>query len=287
MVWSTKRNRAACARGWDDEPGHLLTCSDKPDTSLQQQAALMASQVSADQLAWGKQIYADQAPARADAQALATKVGNAQLETMGLQNALANKTQAYQENTFQPIEKKIAADAIGYDTPARRELEAGNAMSDADTQFGLADAQAQRDAAARGVSDPTGGNMGVAMARGAILKAASRSAAGNDARRKVETVGAAKMADAANLGRGIASSQGTQAGLALAAGNNAVANTNAGFIPGQQAAQTMNSTYAGAQSGLANAGQMYGDISKQQAAASAGDAQGLGSAIGTGAALIL
>ncbi len=74
--------------------------------------------------------------------------------------------------------------------------------------------------------------------------------------------------DAANLGRGLASSQATSAGLALTAGNNSASNAaSTGGITAQGAA-LMNSGYSGAQQGLSNAAQTYGAIAKTQAQSS-------------------
>jgi hypothetical protein len=65
------------------------------------------------------------------------------------------------------------------------------------------------------------------MARQAIQEAAAKAAAGNTARTNTETVGSAKMMDAAGIGRGVISNQATQAQIGLNSGNSSVNNANA------------------------------------------------------------
>src|SRR5262249_47611972 len=137
------------------------------------------------------------------------------------------------KTTFQPIEAKIAADAMAYDTPARREAAAAAAGAD----VGMA-ADAQRQATMRTMERsgamPSSGRVMAMQGAIDIGTAKAKVAAQNKARSDVETIGAAKMADAAGLGRGVVTNQAMQAQLGVTAGNSSVAN---GTTPLQVAAQ--------------------------------------------------
>jgi hypothetical protein len=87
---------------------------------MQQAAAMKMSELSAEQLAWAKQVYAETAPDRAAATQRANAVSDAQLESMDTQTALAKDYADYNKSTFRPLEQGIVADAAGYDTPERR-----------------------------------------------------------------------------------------------------------------------------------------------------------------------
>ena len=243
-------------------------CSpDAPDTSKQQEAALQMSQLSKEQLEWAKQIYAETAPDRANAIQRANAVSDAQLESMNTQTALAKDYDAYNKSTFRPLEQGIVADASTYDTPERREAEAAKATAGVEMSLASQRGATMREQERAGVNPASGkiaAMQGVMDLGAAKLKAGAASAA----RTQVETVGQARKMDAANLGRGLASSQATSAGLALTAGNNSASNAaSTGGITAQGAA-LMNSGYSGAQQGLSNAAQTYGAIANTQAQSS-------------------
>lgn len=89
------------------------------------------------------------------------------------------------------------------------------------------------------------------------LSAASMKAgAENNLRTQVETIGAARKADAANL----ASNQAISAGISLNQGNSAVANGQVPLAVAQGGVAMMNGGYAGAQGGLPGAASTYGMI---------------------------
>ena len=244
-----------------------MCSSDAPDTSKQQEAALQMSQLSKEQLDWAKQIYGETAPDRANAIQRANAVSDAQLESMNTQTALAKDYDAYNKSTFRPLEQGIVADAQTYDTPERREAEAAKATAGVEMSLANARGATMREQERAGVNPASGkiaAMQGVMDLGAAKLKAGAASAA----RTQVETVGQARKMDAANLGRGLASSQATSAGLALTAGNNSAGNAaSTGGITAQGAA-LVNSGYSGAQQGLSNAAQTYGAIANTQAQSS-------------------
>lgn len=234
-----------------------------PDMTAQNALAAQQVNISNESLNWAKQIYAETAPERKEATSRAIEVSNAQMEAMRKQSALTDEYAAYQKETFQPLEKAIVAEAQAYDTPERREAKAVAASADVDMQVANQRAATQREMGRNGVN-PSSGKM-IAMQGVMDLGAAKlRVGAANTARDKVETIGAAKMADAANLGRGLSSSQATSAGIALNQGNSSV---NNGQLPGVIAGQgnaIMTGGFSGAQSGLGQAGNTYGNITQAQ-----------------------
>lgn len=243
-----------------------------PDMTAQNTAAASQAAMSAEQLAWTKQIYADSAPERAAATARANVVSDASLESMRKQSALADDYANYQATTFRPLEKGIVADASAYDTPERRAAESADVMAKVGTQFDIQRGTARREAAAAGV-DPSSGNFASRTGMLDITQAAQQAGAGNAAVKQVETIGAAKKMDAASLGRNLASNQATSAGIALNAGNVASGHAQVPGAVTAQGAALMNTGFNGAQGGLANAANTYGSISRAQAGA--GDNSGM------------
>lgn len=258
-----------------------MCSSDAPDTSGANAAAVQQAALSKEQLDWAKEIYKETAPDRANAIQRANQVSDAQLDAMKDQSALTKDYADYNKNTFRPLEQGIVADATGYDTPERRAAESANAMAGVSSQFDIQRASMARDAAARGV-DPSSGNFAASMGSTGVTEAASKASAGNLASKQVETIGQARKMDAANLGRNLASNQATSAGVALNQGNSSVANAQ---VPGAVTAQgnaMMTSGYAGAQAGLAGAGQTYNGIAsiQQKAAENSGMFGALGTMAG-------
>ncbi|WP_225784653.1 hypothetical protein [Xenophilus sp. Marseille-Q4582] len=242
--------------------------------------AMSQAKLSAEQLAWAKELYAAEAPARDYATDLANQVSAAQLAQSQSQTRMAEEAYQDYKTNYQPLEQQLIQDARSYDTEDRREAEAGRAMADVSQQFTAAGEAAIRDMQRSGVNPSDGKMLG---ARQALVaqEALARTAAANTARRQVETVGAAKMADAANLGRGIASSQATNASLALQQGNSAVGNASAALAAGQSGAGLVQGAYGTAIQGMGAAGNAFGNISAAQGAASA--QKGANTAAGVGA----
>lgn len=256
--------------------------SKAPDTSGQNAAALQQAQLSREQLDWAKQIYAETAPEREQATKLATEISQAQLDAMRKQSTLADDAADFYNDTFKPIEQRLATEAENYDTPQRREAEAADAMGKVGSQFDVARASMAREASARGVN-PNSGNFAASMGTMATQEAAAKAATGNAATKQVETMGYARRMDAAGLGRGQVSNQATSAGIALNQGNSSVGNARAVGDITAQGNQIMTQGYAGAQGGLAGAASTYGkaaELGKQDNSAMWG---AVGSAVGTAA----
>lgn len=238
-------------------------CSSSPDTTGINRAAEQNVQLSKDALDWYKTIYADEAPDRAAASATAREQSALQRQ-LSLQSLSTQQDERDRyKSTFQPIEAKIAADALNYDTPQRREQEAGQAMADVDSQLALQRDGMNRDLSARGV-DPGSGNAMLALSRQGVMGATAKAAAGNTARQRIETVGAAKMMDAAGIGRGVIGNQATQAQIGLQSGNSSI---NAAGYPvnlAQNAGAQVGQGFNTAIQANTSAGSLYGQAANIQ-----------------------
>lgn len=192
---------------------------------------------------------------------------------------------------FRPAESKYVGDAMGYDTPERRELEAQKAGAMVQSQFGKSNEQAIRDLSRAGLVAPNAdlinGTRGVSLARAATMAGAM-----NQARTRVEDTGAARVENVAKFGRGlpgtgIAADQvalsGAGAGASTLMGANAagIAAGNAGLPGWQGAAQTgIGIANANNSANMANYNAQLGAWGQQQNANAAG-AAGFGQLVGT------
>jgi hypothetical protein len=260
---------------------HRLQCSDAPDMSGANAAALEQAQLSRDQLEWVKGIYEAEAPARDEARQRANAVSDQQMASSQLQDQVTRESLDHYRTTFKPIEQKLAQQALEYDTPERRAQASGQAMADVGTQADIAREGMVRELASRGV-DAGSGNVVAALARGGVAEAAAKAAAGNQASNLVETTGHAYLSDAANLGRNIASSQGTTAGIALNAGNSSVGNSQTALNTGTNGVGMVQGSYSTAINGIGQSANTLTNIGKVQADTAASNSQGLGSLAGAG-----
>jgi len=240
-----------------------MCCSDPADTSGMNRAAEANAAISKEALAWYKQAYADQAPARAEAEARAGKVADAQVEAMNTATAQAKDLDAYNKTTFRPLEQKIVGDAQAFDTPARRMQAAAEAAADVD-QSAAATRQASDIALARsGVAPGSARALQVAEDNaGAVVKA--RAGAMTGAVRSIEQQGYARQMDAAALGKGIASNQATQQQIATTAGTAGVQSGNAALGAAQSGNATMQTGFQTGISGATAAGNLYGQAAQVQ-----------------------
>ncbi|UUC95605.1 hypothetical protein [Comamonas sp. C11] len=241
--------------------------STKVDTSGQNAAALMQAQLSKEQLEWAKQIYGETADERATATAIADQVSRSQLEAQNLQNKVAQAGYEDYTSTYRPLEQKLVADAQAYDTPERRAAEAAAASADVETSIAAQRGATMRAMERSGVNPASGKVMAMAGALD-IGAAKAKAGAANAAMKTVEQQGYARRMDAANLGRNIASAQGTSASIASQLGSNAVGSAGAGLSAATSGQGVLNSGFAGAQAGLAGAANTYSQINQNKIAAS-------------------
>lgn len=230
-------------------------CSDTPEPDpLIGQAAKANADIAKEALDWYKQKDADAAPLRDQATRIALDQAQAQTDAQRKATALSDE-QAARAKTFQPAEDKLLADAMGYDTPERRAQVSGQAMADVGTQADIARAGGIRLASARGI-DVNSGNFTAGLQKSAVQEAAAKAAAGNQAALQTEQIGAAKLADAAAIGRGVVSNSAAQTQLALQAGNAAVGNAATPVTLGNQSTQVTGQGFNTAIQGNNSAGNL-------------------------------
>lgn len=253
-----------------------------PDTSGMNQAAQSEAALSKEQLDWSKQIYADTAPDRAKATQIAFDQADLQTQAARKQLAAADDTLNYQNTTFRPVEQKLASDAMAYDTPARREAAAAAARADTEQELAGQRMASERAMERSGVTPGSGRSMAM---QGMMDIGATKLKVGaaNTARTQVEQMGTAKLADVANLGRNIASSQVAQVQSGIQAGSAATANGQVPVNVAGAGAGLMQQGFSGAQQSMASSGSLYGSIAGVQNAANANTnatMSGFGSAVG-------
>jgi hypothetical protein len=219
-----------------------------PLAAAQQETGDQAYQLGIEQLAWSREQWGEQYELIQDIVDVQLPIfqQQAQMAAQGMDAYLAGMDQSMQiaaenhaiamqdrdryERVFQPMEDELIAEAQGFDSQARRSMEAGRAQAD------VARAQeAQRQSAMRQLEsvgvDPTQTRYAALDAGIRTQQAAAQAAAGNAARQQTENVGRALRADVLNIGRGMPSQAAASYGLAL---QGAGQGTNAG-LAGQQA----------------------------------------------------
>ena len=257
-----------------------LEGGDAPDTTKQQEAALMTANLSKEQLDWAKQIYEETAPDRAAAQERANRLSDLQFEQMQRSGQMAETELERYNQTFRPIEQSIAQEALTFDTEGKKAQAAGEAIADVTQGFSAARDQGMRQMQRMGVN-PNDGRSAALQTQTNAAQALAQAQAANSARKQVETQGWARRMDAAGLGRGVVSNQATQASMAAQLGNSALNASNSGLAAGQSGAAIMQGGYQGAISGMNSAGNQYGNIAATQAQADA--ANNANTAAGVGA----
>lgn len=256
---------------------HLDMGPDAPDTSRQDAIAAEMQKLTAEQWDWVKKEYETAAPDRAAAAATARQVADRQLTAMDQQIALTEGYSQDRDTLYRPLEQKIVTDANEYDTPARREAKADQAVADVGMQLENARQSQTRNQQRMGVNP----NSGAALALNnqmSLGEATAKAGAANTAREQTELQGYARRLDAANLGRGSASSQATSAGIATQTGNSAVGNAQVPNATNNQGIGVVQGGANGALSGMSGAAGIYQNSSNLKA--QAGDNSGLFGALG-------
>ncbi|MDP2005525.1 MAG: hypothetical protein Q8K45_07585 [Rubrivivax sp.] len=243
--------------GYMARSGLLLHCSDAPNTDGMNAAAVMSAQLGQEALDWYKAKDAEAKPLRDAAGAKAIEVADQQLASSKANDALAADYANYNKTTFRPLEQGIVADAAAFDTPERRQAAADEAMAGVNSGAAAMRSARARALAASGINPGSVRSM-AALDGQDVEQASALSSASFNARKGVETTGFARKMDAASLGRGLASSQATSAGLALTAGNNAVGNAQAPVTMANQGTATHGAGFNTAIQGQGQAGGLYG-----------------------------
>lgn len=150
---------------------------------------------------------------------------NATTQFGAANDAYGRAREAYEsyDQNFAPINERIATDALGYDTPERRDAAAAQMQADIGSAADAARTTLARDVQSRG-GDVNSGNFAAGLSGLALREAAAKATGGNQARQNVEDTGALRLSQAAGLGQSIANQGNAQTQLGLGLGNSAVSN---------------------------------------------------------------
>lgn len=242
-----------------------------PDNSGINAAALAQAEMSKEQLAFIRSVYAESAPDRAVAAAAGVRQSALQEKAQGQQIALTDKYAAQQDKQF-GYEDTIRADAAAYDSSERQEANAATAMATVQSSMDNAQAQASRNLERMGVNPGSGKALALAGQLG-IQKAAALAGAANKARLDTQAQGYARKMDSANLGRNLASNQATSANASMNLGNSSVSNAQIPLAVANSGAAMMNSGFSGAGHLNSSAGSLYGQSAQITNAANAQGSQ--------------
>jgi hypothetical protein len=261
--------------------GYVARCKDTPDYSGINEAAKANAEVAREALAYYKERDQQNRPLMEEAARVAVDTARQQ-QGIAQQNAdISTDYWNYQKDTFRPLEQGLVSDAQNYDTTARRDAAAAEGVADVGMQAELARQAQTRNQQRMGVNPSSGKAMALQGQMG-IAEAAAKAGAANSGRDKVELQGYARRMDAANLGRGLASSQATSAGVALNAGNSAVGNAGVPLTQANQATATMGQGFNTAIQGNNSAGNLYGQAAEVQQAANNASMEVFGTLAGAG-----
>jgi hypothetical protein len=185
-----------------------------PVANASREAAEYSYALGKEQLAWAKEQYASD-------KAVSDKVVNSFLEASDTNAATAAKDRARYEQTYQPLEDKLAADAGDYANGTRRDLEMGRAQANVAQQMNAQRTASMQRLADFGV-DPTSLKSQSLDRNFSVQQGAASAAAGNQASQVVDATGRALRSEAINVGRGYPGQIAGQYGTALQSGSGAV-----------------------------------------------------------------
>jgi hypothetical protein len=233
-------------------------------------ATAAASEVAKGQLAlskealdWYKKTYADEAPIRQAAADRQNAISDAQLKGMNFAIGQAEELDAYNKATFRPVEQRLVQEAQAYDTPERRMAAAASAAADQDVSA-AATRQANDRALARAGVAP-GSAKALAVAEDAALgQSVARGSSMTNAVRQTEQQGYARLADVANLGKGIATQQATQQGIATSTGNSSANTAGQALGSATSGSGLMSSGFNTAINANNSAGNLFNSVASSQ-----------------------
>lgn len=265
-----------------------------PDPNIGR-AAMKQAETGQQWLDFAKEQFAVGNERQAEIDALTKEVTTAQLEGMRSSNERADQQWQRYLDVFQPAQDEFIEEARNWASPERQAELAAEARADVMAGAQGARQQTQRQMASMGISPTSGRYAGIERANN-LNTALASAGAQNNARSQVRSQGLALKEGIANMGQGAISTSAQQVGLGLNSGNSATGNMNAANAQWQGNNQIMGQGFQGAMAGYAGQANtlnnLYGNQlnawSAQQQANStnaAGLMSGLGSLVGSGAAL--
>jgi len=258
-------------------------------------AAMKQAEIASQWLDFAKKQFGEANKRQEGIDALTKQVTRAQLDSMTSSNQRADEMWKRYREVFQPAQDEFIKEASNWASAKRQAEVAAEAKADVMANAAAAQGQNQRAMASMGVSPTSGRYAGIDRAN-ATNTALAAAGAQNQARNQVRTQGLALKEGIANMGQGATSTSAQQVGLGLNSGNSAVGNIGAANAQWQGNNQIMGQGFQGAMAGYAGQANtlnnLYGNqlnawSAQQQAnsASAAGLMSGLGSLVGSGAAL--
>jgi hypothetical protein len=185
------------------------------------------------------------------------EISAAQKKIMADTAKRAEEYAAYERETFRPLEKRLVAEAEGYDTAAKREELASQGMADVASAYQVQRQQALDTMAKYGIN-PNSARFAAINAQLGQGEAAARAGVATKSRIAAEEMGRARLYDAAALGRGLASNATAAAGTASQVGTAA---SGSYMAPAEYMGKAYGQTgqmLGGASSSFGTAGNIYG-----------------------------
>ena len=182
-----------------------------PIIEAQTAQAQKANQLADDQLEWAKSQAENNS---AITNQVIQQSSNAQKES----NQAAVDDRSRYENTFQPLEDKLIADARSYASPERQQEEMGKAQATVAQQFDAARAAATRHLESFGV-DPSSTRAQALDVGSRMSEAAAKAGAGNVAQNQTEATGRQLEGAALNIGRQLPGQATGERYMGVMAGN--------------------------------------------------------------------
>jgi hypothetical protein len=161
------------------------------------------------------------APQRDAVRTAANRIGNQQLGLADAQYRQYGEDASTVRSSVRPLQQQIMTQAMNYDTPARREQMAGEAIANTGSQIQASQNQMMRQQASMGVDPSSGASLALAR-RSAVLGGAAQAAAGNAARLSVEDGGFARGVAASGIGQQISGDMRANGQSSMAAGNQGI-----------------------------------------------------------------
>ena len=218
--------------------------------SANEKSAQLAKEAADNQLAFSKEQYDFLKPYIQKQLQTGQDVAAQQQTDAAKASGRADQQWSQYQTTFQPIEEKMAQEAMDYGNAADQERSAGQAATDVTQQFQSQRAAAQRQLTSMGVK-PNAGTFMAANREMDASEAAARAAAMTGTRQAVKDKGVSLRAGAAAFGRNQTNTAGQQVGLSTGSGSAATQSAGAGVGSTMAAGSQVAGGY-GAQIGAAN-----------------------------------
>ena len=260
--------------------------------SANAESARLSKEAADNQLAFSKDQYAFLKPYVQKQLEIGQAVAAQQQADSAKASNRADQQWSQYQTTFQPIEEKMAQEAMDYGSEADQERATGQAAADVSQQFQSQRAAAQRQLASMGVKPNSGAFMAQNRESDAA-EAAARAAAMTGTRQAVKDKGVSLRAGAAAFGRNQTNTAGQQVGLSTGSGSAATQSAGAGVGSTLAAGNSINAGY-GAQIDAANSavranlglGGLMNSAYGNQAQMYGSQMAGMGQLVGMGATML-